>query len=46
MIKMIFCLRRRAELTREAFQAYWRDKHGPLVAEVACLLYTSDAADE
>ena len=38
MIKMIFCLRRRAELTREAFQAYWLDKHGPLVAEVAPVL--------
>ena len=38
MIKMIFCLRRRADLSREAFQAYWRDRHAPLVAEVAPLL--------
>ena len=38
MIKMIFCLRRRAELSPAAFQAYWRDRHAPLVAEVAPLL--------
>ncbi|SEJ19605.1 conserved hypothetical protein [Sphingomonas sp. OV641] len=38
MIKMIFCLRRRAELSQAAFQAYWRDRHAPLVAEVAPLL--------
>ena len=31
MIKVIFCLRRRADMTREAFQSYWRDVHGPLV---------------
>lgn len=38
MIKMIFCLRRRADLTREEFQAYWFDRHAPLVAEVAPVL--------
>lgn len=38
MIKMIFCLRRRAELSPAEFQAYWRDRHAPLVAEVAPLL--------
>jgi len=31
MIKLVFCLRRRAELTREEFQRYWRDEHAPLV---------------
>lgn len=32
MIKIIFCLTRRAELTREEFQHYWRENHAPLVA--------------
>ena len=34
MIKLTFCLHRRRELTREAFQAYWTDIHAPLVASV------------
>jgi hypothetical protein len=28
--KMIICVRRRPELSREAFQRYWREEHGPL----------------
>jgi uncharacterized protein (TIGR02118 family) len=32
MIKLTFCLKRLPSLTREAFQAYWFDKHAPLVA--------------
>jgi uncharacterized protein (TIGR02118 family) len=31
MIKLTFCLRRRSHLSREAFQRYWRDRHGPLM---------------
>lgn len=31
MIKLTFCLHRRSELSREAFQTYWLDSHGPLV---------------
>ena len=31
MIKLTFCLRRRPELSREAFFDYWLNKHGPLV---------------
>ncbi len=31
MIKLVFCLRRRPELSREEFQRYWYDKHAPLV---------------
>lgn len=31
MIKLTFCLVRLPTLTREAFQAYWLDKHAPLV---------------
>lgn len=35
---MIFCLRRREGLTRDEFQAYWRERHAPLVREVAPVL--------
>jgi uncharacterized protein (TIGR02118 family) len=31
MIKLVFCLRRRPEMTREEFQEYWYQKHAPLV---------------
>ena len=31
MIKLTFCLIRLPRLTREAFQDYWLNKHGPLV---------------
>ena len=31
MIKIVFCLRRRADLSRDEFQTYWRDTHAPLV---------------
>lgn len=34
MIKLTFCLVRLAHLSREEFQVYWRDTHGPLVASV------------
>ncbi len=34
MIKLTFCLVRRPQFTREAFQAYWFDHHAPLVASV------------
>ncbi len=35
MIRLTYVLRRKPELTREAFQSYWRDTHGPLVAQHA-----------
>jgi uncharacterized protein (TIGR02118 family) len=35
MIKLVFVLRRKPSLSREEFQRYWRDTHGPLVAERA-----------
>ena len=38
MIKLTFCLVRRPELTREAFQKYWFEQHGPLVASVKDVL--------
>jgi uncharacterized protein (TIGR02118 family) len=35
VIKLVFSLRRRPEMSREDFQAYWRDQHAPLVASHA-----------
>lgn len=35
MIKLTFCLVRLPRLSREEFQAYWRNTHAPLVASVA-----------
>ena len=29
MIKFVMCIHRRADLTREQFQEYWLEKHGP-----------------
>jgi len=31
MIKLVFTLRRREDMTREEFQTYWREQHAPLV---------------
>jgi uncharacterized protein (TIGR02118 family) len=33
MVKMISILRRLPNLSREEFQAYWRENHGPLAQE-------------
>jgi uncharacterized protein (TIGR02118 family) len=33
MVKMVFVLRRLPSLSREEFQAYWRENHGPLAQE-------------
>ena len=35
MIKLVFSLRRRPEMTRQEFQAYWREQHASLVARHA-----------
>jgi uncharacterized protein (TIGR02118 family) len=35
MIKLTFCLTRAPHLSREQFQDYWFNVHGPLVASVA-----------
>ena len=37
-VKLVFCLRRRPDLTPEAFQHYWRTTHAPLVAARAEVL--------
>src|ERR1700730_9443320 len=31
MIKLVFTLHRREDMTREEFQRYWREQHAPLV---------------
>ena len=31
MIKIIYCMRRKADLTAEAFQTHWREMHAPIV---------------
>lgn len=38
MIKIVFCLRRAPHLSREQFQAYWRETHAPLVRSHAAAL--------
>jgi uncharacterized protein (TIGR02118 family) len=35
MIKLVFSLRRRPDLTRDEFQAHWRDPHAQLVSRHA-----------
>ena len=35
MIKLVYTLRRRPEMTREDFQEYWRERHAPLVSRHA-----------
>jgi uncharacterized protein (TIGR02118 family) len=35
MIKLIICASRRPDISREAFDTYWREKHGQLVKSVA-----------
>jgi uncharacterized protein (TIGR02118 family) len=38
MIKLVFCLTRLPHLSRDAFQRYWRETHGPLVMRRAAAL--------
>ncbi len=35
MIKLVMCLRRKSDLTREQFQDYWLHQHGPFFQENA-----------
>jgi uncharacterized protein (TIGR02118 family) len=39
MIKLVFTLRRREDMTREAFPLYWRGQHAPLVKRHADTLH-------
>lgn len=36
--QVLFCLRRRPEMTFDEFDAYWRGVHGPLVVSLAGIL--------
>jgi len=38
MLKLIMCVRRRPELTREQFDSHWRDRHAPLVRQHSTVL--------
>jgi uncharacterized protein (TIGR02118 family) len=38
VLKLLFCLHRLPHLSREEFQRYWRDTHGPLVRRHAAAL--------
>jgi EthD domain len=40
VVKLVFCCRRRAELTTEEFQAYWRNSHANLVRSVRAAIPT------
>ena len=35
MIKVVFAITRRSDLSPEEFRAYWHDVHSPIVTEVA-----------
>lgn len=34
-VKLVYCIRRKPELSREEFQQYWKEQHAPLVAKMA-----------
>ncbi len=36
MIKLVMCLHRRPNITREQFQDYWLNKHGPVFSKECC----------
>jgi uncharacterized protein (TIGR02118 family) len=38
MIKFVYCVRRRPELSPDAFRKYWLEQHGPLVRSFATAL--------
>jgi len=38
MVKYVYCLRRRDDLTREAFQDYWKTRHADLIRSLADVL--------
>ncbi len=40
MIKLIMCLHRRADISRDEFQDYWRNSHGPFFMKNASVMRT------
>lgn len=41
MVTLVSLLRRKAGLTHEEFLDYWRNRHGPLIAESSAASYVS-----
>ena len=35
MIKLVYCIRKRKDISAEEFHRYWLEEHGPLVKSVA-----------
>jgi uncharacterized protein (TIGR02118 family) len=35
LIKLVYCIRKRADISEEEFHRYWLEEHGPLVKSVA-----------
>ena len=35
MVKLVYCVRKRSDLSDEEFRNYWLNRHGPLVAKLA-----------
>jgi uncharacterized protein (TIGR02118 family) len=35
MVKLVYCIRRREDVSPEEFHRYWLEEHGPLVRRVA-----------
>jgi uncharacterized protein (TIGR02118 family) len=38
MIKLVYCIRRREDVSAEEFHRYWLEEHGPLVSSVAAAI--------
>lgn len=38
MIKFVYCIRKRADLTNEEFRSFWKDRHGPFIRDLAKML--------
>jgi uncharacterized protein (TIGR02118 family) len=38
VIKLVYCLRKRADVSAEEFHTYWREKHGPLVTSFVAIM--------
>lgn len=34
MVKLIYCIGKKPEMSLDAFQAYWRDAHAPIAAAI------------
>jgi uncharacterized protein (TIGR02118 family) len=38
MVKLVYCIRRREDVSPEEFRTYWLEQHGPLVDSVAAAI--------